>query len=129
METSLQGSHHRTYQAIFQHPVSRNLAWRDVCSMLDSMEGMVQVEWEAVVEQFLPARAVLPMQLFTLFNSDERAIHHVDRQRREIHGVVKRIQGRLEWGLRLTFDEKSVREAVDAKARAMAAQAAPKTPR
>lgn len=79
--------------------------------------GRRAVAHEAVVEQFLPARAVLPMQLFTLFNSDERAIHHVDRQRREIHGVVKRIQGRLEWGLRLTFDEKSVRDAVDAKAR------------
>ncbi len=46
METSLQGSHHRTYQAIFQHPVSRNLAWHDVCSMLDAMEGMVQLENE-----------------------------------------------------------------------------------
>jgi hypothetical protein len=46
METSQQGSHHRTYQAIFQHPVSRNLSWRDVCSMLDSMPGIVQVENE-----------------------------------------------------------------------------------
>ena len=46
MDTLQHGSHQRTYQAIFQHPVSRNLAWRDVCSMLDAMEGVVQVENE-----------------------------------------------------------------------------------
>jgi len=46
MDTLLHGSHQRTYEAIFQHPVSRNLAWRDVCSMLDAMEGVVQVENE-----------------------------------------------------------------------------------
>jgi hypothetical protein len=83
--------------------------------------GLQNLEWvapramahEAVVEQFLSARAVVPMQLFTLFTSDERALQHVDRQRKEIRAVVKRLERKLEWGLRLTFDEQAVRAAVD----------------
>ena len=93
--------------------------------------GLQDLQWvgqramahEAVVEQFLSARAVLPMQLFTLFNSDERAIHHVDRQRREIRAVLKRIEGRLEFGLRLTFDEQALRDAITARAAGEAANA------
>ena len=35
MRLHLSGSHRSTYDAIFQHPVARNLHWRDVRSMLD----------------------------------------------------------------------------------------------
>jgi len=84
--------------------------------------GLQNLDWvgrraiahEAVVEQFLTARAVLPMQLFTLFTSDERALGHVERQRNEIVSVVRRLERKLEWGLRLTFDEQAVRDAVEA---------------
>lgn len=84
--------------------------------------GLSDLEWvgrratahEATVEQFLSAKAVLPMQLFTLFTSEERALQHVDRQRGEILGILKRLQGHVEWGLRLSFDENALREAVDA---------------
>jgi hypothetical protein len=84
--------------------------------------GLQNLDWvsrramahEAVVEQFLTARAVLPMQLFTLFTSDDRALGHVERQRTEIVSVVRRLERKLEWGLRLTFDEQAVRDAVTA---------------
>jgi hypothetical protein len=59
---------------------------------------------EAVVEHFLAAPAVLPMQLFTMFTGDERAVEHVVRDRRRIAGILKRIEGQVEWGLRLTLD-------------------------
>jgi hypothetical protein len=86
-------------------------------------KGLENLDWvgrramahEAVVEHFLTARAVLPMQLFTLFTSDDRALQHVDRQRREILAIVKRLERKHEWGLRLTFDEQSVRDQVEAK--------------
>lgn len=74
--------------------------------------GLQQLEWvapralahEAVVEHFLAAPAVLPMQLFTLFTGDERASEHVVRDRRRITAILKRIKGQVEWGLRLTLD-------------------------
>ena len=58
---------------------------------------------EAVVEHFLSLPAVLPMQLFTLFTSDERASEHMIRDRRRIARIFARIEGRLEWGLRVTL--------------------------
>jgi hypothetical protein len=77
--------------------------------------GLLNLDWvgrramahEAVVEHFLEAPAVLPMQLFTLFTSDDRAIEHVRRDRARINRILTRVQRQLEWGLRLTFDEKA----------------------
>jgi hypothetical protein len=88
-------------------------------------KGLQNLDWvarravahEAMVERFLSARAVLPMQLFTLFSSDERALQHVARQRKEILDILKRIERKVEWGLRLTFDEAAVRNAVETTAR------------
>lgn len=73
---------------------------------------MQRLEWigaralahEAVVEHFLRAEAVLPMQLFTLFTSDERAVDHVARDRRRLARILSKVAGQVEWGLRLTLD-------------------------
>jgi hypothetical protein len=83
--------------------------------------GLQDLEWvgrramahEAVVERFLFAPALLPMQLFTLFTSDERLNEYVQRERRRIERILSRIEKHLEWGVRLTFDEKAAREAVE----------------
>jgi hypothetical protein len=84
-------------------------------------KGLQQLEWvgeramehEAVVEHFLPAPAVLPMQLFTLFTTDDRAVAHVTRDRRRIRRILDRIERQVEWGLRLTWDERAARTRVD----------------
>jgi hypothetical protein len=81
-------------------------------------KGMQNLDWvgrramahEAVIEHFLSAPAVLPMQLFTLFTSDERALEHVRHDRRRIERILRRIERQHEWGVRLTWDEKAVRE-------------------
>jgi hypothetical protein len=83
--------------------------------------GLQDLDWvgpraiahEAVVEHFLSAAAVLPMQLFTLFTSDERALEHVAGDRKRIDAILARIERQVEWGLRLTFDEQRAREAVE----------------
>ena len=75
--------------------------------------GRRAMEHEAVVEHFLTAPAVLPMQLFTLFTSDERAVSHVTRDRKRIGRILARIERQVEWGLRLTWDEQAVREKVE----------------
>ena len=83
--------------------------------------GLQNLDWvgrramahEAVVEHFLSARAVLPMQLFTLFTSEARALEHVRRDRARIERILTRVERQLEWGLRLTFDEKAARESVE----------------
>jgi hypothetical protein len=92
----------------------RNLDW----------VGRRAMEHEAIVEHFLPAQTVLPMQLFTLFTSDERAVAHVTRARRRIAAILARIEGQVEWGLRLTFDEQTARENVQRAGRRPAASGA-----
>jgi gas vesicle protein GvpL/GvpF len=74
--------------------------------------GLQELEWvgpravahEAVIEHFLNADAVLPMQLFALFNSDDRAIEHVVSNRHRIGRILMRIDRQVEWGLRLMWD-------------------------
>lgn len=85
--------------------------------------GLPRLEWvgpramahEAVTEHFLSARAVLPMQLFALFTSDERAIEHMASERRRIARILPRIERQVEWGIRLTWDEQAARETVEKK--------------
>jgi hypothetical protein len=79
--------------------------------------GLQNLDWvgaraiahERVIESFLAARALLPMQLFTLFTSDDRVLQHVRSNGARIRRILKRIENNVEWGLRLTFDEKATR--------------------
>ena len=111
-------------------------AWRSVWLVVASVPtreyaaealaaGLQNIDWvgpramahEAVVEQFLTSPAVLPLQLFTLFTSDERAIAHFEKRRRSLERILARINRRHEWGLRLTFDETTVRASAAAAPR------------
>jgi hypothetical protein len=42
MKHQRNSTHQITYDAVFQHPIARNLAWREVVSMLASLEGASQ---------------------------------------------------------------------------------------
>ena len=83
--------------------------------------GLQNLDWvgrramahEAVVEHFLTAPAVLPMQLFTLFTSDARALEHIARDRRRVERILTRLERQQEWGLRLSFDERGALQAVE----------------
>jgi hypothetical protein len=83
--------------------------------------GLQNLDWvgeralahERVTEHFLTAPALLPMQLFTMFTVDERVVEHVRADRRRITRILKRIDRKVEWGLRLTWDEKAARDKVE----------------
>jgi len=61
---------------------------------------------DAVVEQFLGADAVLPMKLFTIFTSDERALQQTRSDWDRIDAILRGVEGHVEWGLRLLFDQR-----------------------
>ena len=42
MEAKLLGTHKSTYDAVFQHPIARNLQWRDIRSMLNALADETQ---------------------------------------------------------------------------------------
>jgi Gas vesicle synthesis protein GvpL/GvpF len=85
--------------------------------------GLQNLDWvgpraiahERVIESFLSAPALLPMQLFTLFTSDDRVAEHVRSDRTRITRILKRVAKKVEWGLRLTFNEKSASEKASKK--------------
>ncbi len=77
--------------------------------------GRLALAHEAVIERFLSAQAVLPMQLFTLFTADDRAVEHIAGGRTRILKILKRIEGKVEWGVRLTWDEQAARDGVEQK--------------
>lgn len=98
-------------------PIERglqDLSWVSSCA----------VPHEAVIERASRSGTVLPMKLFTLFRSDERALEHVAKQRKRIERLLKKLAGREEWGVRLTLDE----VAALARARADAAREAGGSP-
>lgn len=72
---------------------------------------------EAVIEAVSRAPAVLPLKLFTLFNSDERAKALVDRAPAKISRALDRVEGCAEFGVRLSLDEGRARRAVEARSR------------
>jgi hypothetical protein len=63
------------------------------------------VAHEAVTQSFMSADAVVPMKLFTLFTSDERALEQVRSGWKRVEGVIRRLSRQEEWGVRLVFDE------------------------
>jgi hypothetical protein len=88
-------------------------------------ERLADLDWvsacalahEAVVEHFRDAPALLPMKLFTLFASDERALAHLRQSRERLDSVLDRVAGRVEWGVRVRLDEARAREVLAAEAR------------
>ncbi len=65
------------------------------------------VAHEDVVESFIDAPAVLPMKLFTIFASDDRAVQHVAHNRRQIEALLRRVRNHHEWGVRVILDRRA----------------------
>jgi hypothetical protein len=64
----------------------------------------VAVAHEAVVESFIAEAAVLPMKLFTIFTSDERALAYVRGEGPRIRAAARRVANQHEWGVRVILD-------------------------
>jgi hypothetical protein len=75
-------------------------------------KGLTDLDWvsraalghEAVVEAFIDRTAVLPMKLFTIFTTDDRAVAYVRAERQRIAAVVQRVANHQEWGVRVVLD-------------------------
>jgi hypothetical protein len=65
--------------------------------------GAVAMAHEAVVEHFVRQSGVtvIPMKLFTMFSSQQRATVEMKRRRSELDEVFTRLRGCEEWGVRI----------------------------
>jgi hypothetical protein len=71
MTLQLSGSHLRTYESIFRHPLAHNLGWRDVRSMLRALAEIVE-------EPNGNMKATRNGQTLTLHPSLDKDVAHVD---------------------------------------------------
>jgi hypothetical protein len=87
-------------------------------------KGLKDLEWvsacavahERMVEHVSGLGTAVPMKLFTLFSTDARAVADVGRTRRTLRAVLSRIQGRQEWGVRVSVDEVTARASARTRA-------------
>lgn len=65
--------------------------------------GSVALAHESVVEQFVrrAATTVIPMKLFTMFSTVDRAVADIRQRRPAIAAAMRRISGAEEWGIRI----------------------------
>jgi gas vesicle protein GvpL/GvpF len=61
------------------------------------------ISHEGVVEGFTGATGLLPMKLFTIFASDERALEYIHAERRRIDSALARVLHHEEWGVRVAL--------------------------
>jgi hypothetical protein len=81
--------------------------------------GERAMEHEEVIEHFAARGTVVPMKLFTLFSSDARAVADV-KARRDLPRLLAALEGREEYGLRVSVDPVSLRKAAAGRAKAPA---------
>lgn len=87
-------------------------------------QGLKDLDWvsacavghQSVIGRFSKANAVIPLKLFTLFRSDERAVAHFRAQRARLRRLADRVSGHCELGVRILFDEASAAKAADREA-------------
>lgn len=73
--------------------------------------GLHDLDWvarcavahERVVEHFARTATVIPMKLFTLFTSDDRAVAHIHKMRKKLENVLRGVSGCQEWGVRIRW--------------------------
>jgi hypothetical protein len=72
--------------------------------------GEIAVGHEAVVEYFARQRTltVIPLKLFTMFSSREKAAADIRQRRTSIERTMKRIAGAEEWGVRVFRSDRRV---------------------
>jgi len=85
----------------------RDLDWVSRCALAH----------QGVMAELSRSSTVAPMKLFTLFASEQRARDHLRRIRPRVEKLLDRVAGHQEWGVRLRFDAKKMRDRLDARSR------------
>jgi hypothetical protein len=78
---------------------------------------------ERVVEYVAGRHTVVPAKLFTLFATEQRAVDDARKMQPRLARIAKRIEGCVEWGVRVHVDEHAARAAARAQADAHKARA------
>lgn len=92
---------------------------------LDDLEWVSEhaIAHERVVSHFVGDATIVPMKLFTIFSSDDRAVEHIRGQRQRIEAILDRVEGRVEIGVRVSLDREGARARAEESAAGSDAEA------
>jgi hypothetical protein len=96
------------YLAVSDAPLDR-FGQEQVGAYLSDLQWVSRaaVAHEAVISSLLArSDAIVPMKLFTIFASDDRAIDQTLSDWPRIERVLRRVTDQVEWGVRLSLDER-----------------------
>src|SRR5205809_825120 len=79
MKHQLSSTHQSIYDAVFQHPIARNLAWRDVVSMLAALEGTAQEEHRGTLKVMRNGQTLVMHQPIRKTITDVREVMNLRR--------------------------------------------------
>lgn len=65
--------------------------------------SMRAVAHEATIAGFFQRWPVIPLKLFTIFDTEERALVHLRRRLKHVRRLLRGLRHREEWGVRLTI--------------------------
>jgi len=96
------------YLAVSDAPLDR-FGQEQVGAYLSDLQWVSRaaVAHEAVIASLLArSDAIVPMKLFTIFASDDRALEQTRSDWTRIERVLRRVTDQVEWGVRLSVDER-----------------------
>jgi Gas vesicle synthesis protein GvpL/GvpF len=81
---------------------------------IDWLEGVVRAH-ESVLEAALRAGPIVPMRVCTIYNGGEHVEEMLGERRASFEDALARLEGRAEWGVKLTVDRDRVAETARAR--------------
>jgi Gas vesicle synthesis protein GvpL/GvpF len=97
------------YLVVSDAPLDR-FGEEQIAALLEDLRWVSRsaVAHESVITSLLPAvDAVVPMKLFTIFASDDRAVARTLDDWKRIDRALGRVAQHVEWGVRLSLDERT----------------------
>ncbi|MGH7178893.1 MAG: hypothetical protein ACREJC_16070 [Tepidisphaeraceae bacterium] len=79
MQEQLLEAHQKTYDAVFQHPISRGIAWRDIHAMLNALRNVVLEEHEWTLKLTRNGRSMVLHRPYHKTLSDVRELMNLRR--------------------------------------------------
>lgn len=66
--------------------------------------GAIGYRHQSMMAALMRGGTIIPLRAFTLFASEERLRAHLQAERAQFEKILERLEGKLEWTLRIEFD-------------------------
>lgn len=83
--------------------------------------GAIGYRHQSVMNALIHGGTIVPLRAFTLFKNHASVKHHLEENAEQFTRILERIDGKLEWTLRIEFDPERWRDALSKRVASLAA--------